>query len=184
MIAGIVWGGFFYTMRRSGNSDCPYRGWVSPVSEVGWTSLELSKELRVNRDILDLPHAAVDAKLVLLEQVAELVPVDQVDGRRPVARGLALGFGGEGAGRDQQALLAAPAHRAAEVAHRAGADAADVTLALEEYREAEQRHPVDPDTVDPAVSGFAGDRGGDEPSLAQEPPSEALELIWGDVLEG
>jgi len=80
--------------------------------------------------------------------------------------------------------FSAPAHRPAEVAYRAGADAADVALALEEHREAEQRHPVDPDAVDPAVSSFAGDRGRDEPSLAQEPPREPLELIRGDVLEG
>jgi hypothetical protein len=37
----------------------------------------------------------------MLEQVAELIAVDQIDGRRPVTGGLALGFGGEGAGRDQ-----------------------------------------------------------------------------------
>jgi hypothetical protein len=67
-------------------------------------ALKLGEEFRINRNVLDLPHAAAHAKLVLLEQVAELIPVDQIDGRRPVAGGLALGFGGEGARRDQQAL--------------------------------------------------------------------------------
>src|ERR1039458_3246219 len=123
-------------------------------------SLELGEEPRINRNILDLPDGAVDAELVLLEQVAELIAVDQIDGRRPVTGGLALGFGGVGAGCDQQALLAAPAHRPAEVAHGAGADAADVALALEEHGEAEQRHPVDPDAVDPAVPSFSGHAGG------------------------
>src|SRR5271155_4032981 len=76
---------------------------------------ELSKEPRINRNVLDLPHAAVHTKLVLLQQVAELIAVDQIDGRRPVTGRLALGFGGVGACCDQQALVAAPAHRSAEV---------------------------------------------------------------------
>jgi hypothetical protein len=45
--------------------------------------LELGEEPRINRNILDLPHAAVHTKLVLLQQVAELIAVDQVDGGAP-----------------------------------------------------------------------------------------------------
>jgi hypothetical protein len=54
------------------------------------TRLELGEKLRVNRDVLNLPDAAVHTKLVLLQKVAELIAVDQIDGRRPVTGGLAL----------------------------------------------------------------------------------------------
>ncbi len=58
--------------------------------------LELVKELRVNRDVLNLTDGAADTQFVLLQEVAELIAVDQVNRRSAVARRLSLGFGREG----------------------------------------------------------------------------------------
>ena len=44
---------------------------------------ELGEEPRVNRDVLDLTHAAVHAELVLLQEIAEPIAVEQIDRRRP-----------------------------------------------------------------------------------------------------
>jgi hypothetical protein len=70
---------------------------------------ELVKELRVDRDVLGLADGAADTEFILLQQVAELITINEVDGRRPIAGCLALGFGREGAGCDQQTLVATTA---------------------------------------------------------------------------
>jgi hypothetical protein len=67
--------------------------------------LELGKEPRINRDVLNLPHVAVNAEFVLLEEVAELLAVDQIDWRGAIPGRLSLCFGREGAGGDQQTLV-------------------------------------------------------------------------------
>jgi hypothetical protein len=57
------------------------------------SSLELGEELWFDLNVLDFTDGAAHAELVLLEEVAELIAVDQVNRRSAVARCLSLGFG-------------------------------------------------------------------------------------------
>ena len=57
---------------------------------------------------------------------------DDIDGRRAVASGFSPCVRREGPGGDDQALVGAPLHRPAKIAHGSGAYGALVTLALEE----------------------------------------------------
>jgi hypothetical protein len=65
------------------------------------------KKGAVDGDVLDCAGRGVDAEVVGFEEVAEPVAVDEVDGRGAVPGGFFLGVGGECAGGDQQALVAA-----------------------------------------------------------------------------
>jgi len=83
-------------------------------------SLVLIKEARIDSHVLLYSFAHFNAEAKLLEQVAQSVPVDQLDRRSTVAGCLCLGLAGERAGRDQQPFLAPASHRAAEVPYDTG----------------------------------------------------------------
>ena len=68
---------------------------------------ELVKELKDDHNILSVTDGAADSQFVLLEEIAELIAVDQVNRRGAVARRLSLGFGREGTRpRDPRATVA------------------------------------------------------------------------------
>jgi hypothetical protein len=52
--------------------------------------LDLLEEVRRELDVFDLAHGRLHAEFVLLEEVAELIAVDQIDRRRTVAGCLLL----------------------------------------------------------------------------------------------
>src|SRR5216683_3941000 len=57
-------------------------------------------------DTHTLDQLGIDPEFELLEEIAELVTIDEIDGRRTVSCRLALGIGREGASRDHQPLVA------------------------------------------------------------------------------
>src|SRR6266702_5347346 len=83
-------------------------------------SLVLVKEAMIDSNVLRYPLAYVNAEPELLEQVAQSVPVDQLNRRSTVPGCLCLGLAGERSRRDQQSFLAPASHRAAEVPHDTG----------------------------------------------------------------
>lgn len=105
------------------------------------------KEALIDNDLFD--HSCRYAKPVLLQQVAEVVTVDQVDGWRSVSTRFSFGAQRERAGGDHQTLVSATSHGTPEVPDRAGRNTPGVALALEIARKAEERgdfvyaHPVD-----------------------------------------
>ena len=68
---------------------------------------QLGEERRPDRDLLDL--ASLHTEFVALEQLAQTMPVYEVNGRRPIARRLFLGVGSGGSRGDQQTVSARPA---------------------------------------------------------------------------
>src|ERR1700680_132520 len=117
----------------------------------------ISEERRVDGGVFNCPGCRSDPEVIALEELTETVAVDKVDRWCAVGRCFLLGVGGGRVCGDQQAFVAAAGHRAAEVAYRAGADAAAVSLALEKDREADKPEPVDTESVDTAIAALAGD---------------------------
>src|SRR4029077_11999128 len=100
---------------------------------------------------------------MLLEEVAKSFPVDEINRRGAIPGRLPGCFGGEVAGRNEQALVASPCHRAAEIPDLVRANRSFVALALEVDGEAHKREAIDAAAVDPSVARPAGDACIDEP---------------------
>src|SRR5215467_12684111 len=137
-------------------------------------SLVLVKEARVDSHVLLYPLTHLNAETELLEQVAQSVAIDQLDGRGAITGGLCLGLAGERACRDQQPFLATASHRAAEVPYYAGGNGPLVPLALEVDRKRHQRQTVGARTIDATIAALA--RHGDvyESSFAEDALGQAL----------
>ena len=74
------------------------------------------KPPRVNVNLLH--EASAHAELEILQEVAELSSIDEVDGRCAVSGSFAPGICRETAGGNEQSLVGASHHRAAKVSHR------------------------------------------------------------------
>ena len=66
---------------------------------------------------------------------------------------------------------------APEVPHRSGADSTLVSLALEEDGKRHEGESVNPDSIDPAVTGASEHFDIPEPSFPKEPLGEPLERL-------
>lgn len=69
----------------------------------------------------------------MLQQVTEPISIDEFQGWRSVARCLSSRFCREGAGRDQEPLIAASGHRSTKVPDRTHRDASAIPLTLNEH---------------------------------------------------
>src|SRR6266508_384834 len=151
--------------------------WPSRHSFVGVQCLQICEKVLLNTYVLNDPRLGTDTEFVLLQQVAQAATIDQIHRRCTIPRRLRLGFTRERTSSDQQAFVSSTSHRTAEVPNCTGPDAASIPLALEEHRERHQRHPVDPEPVNSAVTRAAGHRRADEAGLSEQALRESFESI-------
>ena len=100
-------------------------------------SLDLTEESAINTDVFHGSYRGENTQLILLEQPAQAVAVDQVNRRGAVPGRFLLGVCGERSGSDQKSFVATSCHGTTEVADGTWANTAAVALALEEHREAD-----------------------------------------------
>ena len=136
------------------------------------------KEAGIDSHVLLYPLAYVNAEAELLEQVAQSVPVDQLDGRSAIPGCLCLGFAGERSRRDQQPFLATASHRAAEVPYDTGGNGPLVPFALEVDRKRHQRQTVGARTIDATIAALAGNGDVHESGFTEDALGQALKAIW------
>src|SRR5690606_32620308 len=117
------------------------------------SSLDAIEPILFDFDFLN--HTRRNSKLILLEEIAETITVDQVNGNGPVPYRLFRCLTCKCAGGDEQPLVGAPLQRTSEITDIFGADAPFPALTLEidlERYEVDTQHT---DTVDSTVAGFA-----------------------------
>src|SRR6266566_3250624 len=140
-------------------------------------SLVLVEEARIDsHDLLDLlPYFHAESEQ--LEQVAQSVAVDQLDGRSTVPGCFCLGVTGERSRRDQQPFLTPASHRAAEVSHDPRGDGPLVSLALEVHRERHQRQTVGARAIYATIAALARYGDVDKSRFAEDALGQSLEPI-------
>src|SRR5206468_3665673 len=100
----------------------------------------------------------LQAQLELLKHSGQLLTVNELDRRCSISNGLLSSIGGEGSGRDDDALVSTAGHRTPKIANVARSDRARVLLALKQYLKTDQRIDLqDANAVDAAISGPTGD---------------------------
>jgi len=104
----------------------------------------------VNLDFFNLTGR--QAKSGTLQEIAEFLTIDEVNGRSTIAGRLTLRIGRERARRHQQAFVCPSSHSASKVADCRSSDASFVPLALKEDAEADQVDAQDSDAVDSAIA--------------------------------
>src|SRR6185312_7155295 len=140
--------------------------------------LNFVEELRNDRHLFY--HLDLHAETIVLEQLAERLAVDQIDGRRPIPCCLAARVRREGPCRDDEPLVGSSLHRATEIADCAGADGPLVPLALKQDMEGDEVHSNHTLAVNSTVSRFSSYLNLRESSCAQEPLRYPLERIGID----
>src|SRR5262249_25718610 len=140
-------------------------------------SLVLVEEPGIDSHVLLYPLPHFDTEAEFLEQVAQSVPVDQLDRRGAIPGCLHLGLAGERSRRDQQPFLAPASHRAAEVPYDTGGNGPLVPLALEVDRKRHQRQTVGARAIDAAIAALARNSDVHEPGFAEDALGQALKAI-------
>src|SRR3970282_1523144 len=103
---------------------------------IGGPASDLIEGARIDLDLFCRARVRPGTDTELLEEIAKLRTVDEIDRWGTLSSRFALRIRRERPSRDEEPLVASPSHRTTEVSNGVGTNAPAVALALEEDREA------------------------------------------------